>query len=80
MLPVTLLIAIAFHSLNQRTASILIAAGVFGYGIRLMESSNLWDHLLDPVLFLTSLVGCVSALARWWFLNCRRRNDAADAS
>ncbi len=75
MLLVCLLVTVAFEFAGQRTASSLVLISVGAHALRLMESTNLWDYLLDPVLFLACLVGCIAALVRWLW-SCRRRNAA----
>ena len=42
--------------LGNRLAWLLLAA-VVGYGLGLLESTNLWDYLVDPVYFFSSLAG-----------------------
>jgi hypothetical protein len=45
-----------------RTAASLVLIAVGAYALRLMESTNLWDYLLDPILFLVCLVVCIAKL------------------
>jgi hypothetical protein len=62
MLPICLLVAVAFELAGQRTAASLVLIAVGAYALRLMESTNLWDYLLDPILFLVCLVVCIAKL------------------
>lgn len=65
MLLVCLLLTVVLEFCRQRTAANLILLSVAAYVPRLMESTNLWDYLLDPILFLICLVGCVTKLIGW---------------
>jgi len=38
---------------------------VFAYYFRILESDNLWDYLIDPVLWLYCEIFCSSKLPRW---------------
>ncbi len=44
---------------RRRGAALVLAAGVGAFGVGLMESTNLWDYLVDPAL----TVWAVAALA-----------------
>ncbi len=71
-----LLMTVAFEFAGQRTAANLILVPVGAYALRLMESTNLWDYLLDPILFLACFVGCiVKAVVR--LPSSRRARSAA---
>jgi len=55
MLLVCLSVILALEFAGQRTAAVLILLAVAAYAAGLMESSNLWDYLMDPLLFGISL-------------------------
>jgi len=40
---------------SRRGAALILAAGVAAFNWHLLESGNLWDYLLDPVLAIWSL-------------------------
>ena len=50
---------------RRRGAALVLASGVAAFDLRLLESSNLWDYLLDMPLALCS-VGIVAARAVTW--------------
>ncbi len=51
MLLVCLGLILALEFAQQRTAAALILFAVAGYAAHLLESTNLWDYLMDPLLF-----------------------------
>ena len=50
---------------RRRGAALVLAAGVAAFNLRLLESNNLWDYLLDIPLAVCS-VGLVAARAVTW--------------
>jgi hypothetical protein len=50
---------------RRRGAALVLAAGVAAFNLRLLESTNLWDYLLDMPLAVCS-VGVVAARAVTW--------------
>lgn len=62
MLLICLLITVGFVFAGHWAAASLVLLAVGAYALHVMESTNLWDYLLDPVLFLIGLVGCAAAL------------------
>jgi hypothetical protein len=57
-------------------AGYVLAAAVAAYGLRLLESDNLWDYLLDPFVIgwclIASLAECLSGI--WSLVGRRLRN------
>ena len=39
---------------RRRGAAVVLAAGVGAFNFRVLESVNLWDYLLDPVLVVVA--------------------------
>lgn len=56
MILVCLGLVLAWELAGRRTPATLILLSVAAYAVRLLESSNLWDYLMDPILFGISLV------------------------
>lgn len=44
--------------------SLVLAAALLTWQLGLLESRNLWDYLLDPIMVLLSIVVCVGKLPR----------------
>ena len=55
---------------KQIRFGILLLLAIIAYHLRLLESTNYWDYLLDPVYCLISILGLSYLLARGC---CRRR-------
>lgn len=52
--------------------SIILLLPLLAYNFHMLESSNLWDYILDPILFVYAVVQLISSgKARWL------RNDAS---
>jgi len=49
--------------MKNRFAIVLIAA-ILAYNLRLLESTNLWDYLVDPFMVLVSCIALSSRLLR----------------
>ena len=47
--------------------SIVLLATILAYNLHLLESSNLWDYLIDPVLFFISVGAFISQIAKYGF-------------
>ncbi len=52
--------------LNNRFALVLLAT-ILAYDCHLLESGNLWDYLVDPILVVVSVVG----LGHWGWVQIR---------
>ncbi len=50
------LLALLLWLKGHRTAGFIIATAILAWGTGLLESSNLWDYLLDPWLVLASML------------------------
>jgi len=50
-------------ALKNRFAVVLIVA-ILAYDLQLLESSNLWDYLIDPILVLVSCIGMAGWIVR----------------
>ncbi len=61
MLGGLLVLCVAFWLLNFRLLPVLIAATMLAWLAGLMESTNLWDYLMDPWLAATAFVHCLRA-------------------
>jgi hypothetical protein len=61
MLVVLLLLCVAFWLLSFRLLPVLIAAAMLAWVAGLMESTNLWDYLMDPWLAAAAFVHCLRA-------------------
>lgn len=59
MLGVLAVIALLCWMIRQYLAVIAIAASVLAWSQQLLESNNLWDYLLDPLLVLYCAVWCL---------------------
>lgn len=71
-----LAITLALLFLKNRFSMLLLAT-ILAYNFHLLESGNLWDYLVDPILVLIS-VGTMlaSALNRYNMVHNRNPNDA----
>jgi hypothetical protein len=49
------LVTLVLLFFRNRFSAVLLAA-VIAYNLRLLESTNLWDYLVDPILVLVSAV------------------------
>ncbi|MEX1118652.1 MAG: hypothetical protein WEB60_07645 [Terrimicrobiaceae bacterium] len=49
---------------GQRSAATLILLAIAAYAVGIMETSNLWDYLMDPLLFGISVVMTCRFMAR----------------
>lgn len=57
--------------MKNRFSMVLLAA-VLAYDFHLLESINLWDYLVDPLMVLVSIVGLI-----WRYLNPTPRENPA---
>jgi hypothetical protein len=62
-----LLLALAALVLHLHLLALCLALGVLGYATAWHESTNLWDYLIDPLVWVYALAGSLvpSARARW---------------
>lgn len=44
--------------------SVVLLATILAYDLHLLESSNLWDYLVDPILVLVAIVGLIVRMVR----------------
>ena len=49
--------------IKNRFAVVLMAA-IFAYNLHLLESTNLWDYLVDPFMVVVSCIALISGLLR----------------
>jgi len=54
-------VTVVLLALKNRFAVVLMAA-ILAYNLRLLESTNLWDYLVDPLLVVVACVGIGSKL------------------
>jgi len=52
--------------LNNRFSVVLLAT-ILAYNLHLLESGNLWDYLVDPVLVIISMAGLIQRLVTVYF-------------
>jgi hypothetical protein len=57
-------LAIGFTMLRLRLPALLIGVCVAAFQLRLLESLNLWDYLLDPMLFFFSAALAIRYVAK----------------
>jgi len=55
---VLLLVTVIMLSLKNRFSGVLLVT-ILAFNLRLLESGNLWDYLVDPILVITSIVGLI---------------------
>jgi hypothetical protein len=58
------LLALAAWGLQFQLVALCIALGLLAYAVGWHESNNLWDYLLDPLLWGYALCGLLAPLAR----------------
>jgi len=63
-----LVITLVLIFLNNRFACVLVAT-ILAYNLHLLESGNLWDYLVDPLLVIISIAGLAQRLVRVCFLH-----------
>lgn len=64
MLLPLLLFAVVIHWRRCPALAGVLGLGMLAWHFRLLESSNLWDYLLDPMLFVWAFWQLVRAMAR----------------
>ena len=57
-----LALSLVFWIKGLRLLPLLIALALLAWTVGLMESTNLWDYLIDPWLALSALFQCIKAL------------------
>ncbi len=72
LLAALLALAVCGHLRGNR-AAILIPIVVLAWSAGAMESTNLWDYLVDPFLFIYALGWLTTAAIRWVWRNVRLR-------
>ncbi len=65
---ILLVITLVLVFFNNRFSMVLLAA-ILAYNLRLLESSNLWDYLVDPVLVIISIAGLARRFVTLHFLH-----------
>ncbi len=58
-----LLLTLAAWYAEEHALALILTFGAAGFALGVLESANLWDYLIDPVLSLLALVWLVSRLA-----------------
>ena len=46
--------------------SVILLATILAYDLHLLESSNLWDYLVDPILVLVAVAGLTITIVKLW--------------
>ena len=46
--------------------SVVLLATILAYNLHLLESNNLWDYLVDPILVLVAIAGLTITILRLW--------------
>ena len=49
--------------------ALLLLATILAYDLHLLESNNLWDYLVDPILVLVSVAGLIAQIVGVYFWN-----------
>ena len=76
-----LVLSLFFWAQGLRLVPILVALALLAWRFGLLESTNLWDYLLDPWLAFAALFQCVNWFARHVLARFRRtESDAAHQS
>ena len=55
---VLLLVTVIMLSLKNRFSGVLLVT-ILAFNLHLLESGNLWDYLVDPILVITSIVALI---------------------
>ncbi len=61
MLGVLLALSLVFWAKGLRLLPALVGLGLLAWTLGLMESSNLWDYLMDPWLAIAAMIQCTKA-------------------
>ena len=61
MLAVLLALSLVFWLKGLRLLPALVGLGLLAWALGLMESTNLWDYLMDPWLAITAMIHCMRA-------------------
>ena len=64
MLGILLMLSLAFWICGLRLLPALVGLALLAWSLGLMESSNLWDYLVDPWLAVMAAIQCMQAGAR----------------
>jgi hypothetical protein len=65
---ILLVITLVLIFLNNRFSYVLVAT-ILAYNLHLLESGNLWDYLVDPLLVIISIAGLAQRLVTVHFLH-----------
>ena len=63
ILLLALLVAFSFYK-KQTLMLLCVTLSILAYQLQLLESSNLWDYLLDPVIFFYALIAVLTRALR----------------
>lgn len=61
-----LIITMVLLFLKNRFSVVLLAT-ILAYDLHLLESNNLWDYLVDPILVISAIVGLTVRIVRVYF-------------
>ncbi len=61
MLGVLLALSLVFWVKGLRLLPALVGLGLLAWVAGLMESTNLWDYLMDPWLAIAAMIQCMKA-------------------
>ncbi|MCF8127762.1 MAG: hypothetical protein K9N10_04555 [Deltaproteobacteria bacterium] len=65
---ILLAITLALVFFNNRFSMVLLAT-ILAYNLHLLESDNLWDYLVDPLLVIISIAGLAQRWVTIYFLH-----------
>ena len=80
MLGALLVLVLLFWAKGLRLLPLQVGLALLAWSAGLMESTNLWDYLLDPWLAIAALVQCLKAGAQRLLHRFRRISSASRAS
>jgi hypothetical protein len=72
-----LVLSLACWGRGLRLLPVLIALGLFAWAIGVLESTNLWDYLIDPWLAVGAIFQCLKVAASLLVARCKPARGGA---